>query len=76
MPWRRVAETLAKEASYRAGKEMGRGARNLSVMTAGSALRYNLFLTLILTAISLTTGLSVFSGRDAALFTMIVLFLV
>ncbi|MEM3692185.1 MAG: hypothetical protein QXS61_06860 [Candidatus Korarchaeum sp.] len=76
MSWRRVAETLAKEASYRAGKEMGRGARNLSVVTAGSALRYNLFIILILTAISLTTGLSAFSGRDAALFTMIVLFLV
>ncbi|MCS7103760.1 MAG: hypothetical protein NZ992_07785, partial [Candidatus Korarchaeum sp.] len=73
--WRKIAEVIAREANYRAGKEMG-GRRNLNLMTAGSALRYNLFLMLILTMISILTGLSALSGREEALFTIIVLFLV
>lgn len=76
MSWRRIAEILAKEAGYRAGKEMGGRRRNLSIMTAGSALRYNLFIMLILTFISLSVGLSAFSGREATLLIMVALFLV
>jgi len=72
--WKVIAEAIAREANYRAQREMSR--RNLSIMTAGSILRYNIFIILILSFISGMTGLASFEGREAALLVSIPLFIV
>jgi len=74
MSWKVIAEAIAKEASYRAQKEMSR--RNLTIMTAGGILKYNIFIILILSFISGLTGLASFGGRDAVLYAAIPLFII
>jgi hypothetical protein len=71
--WKVIAEAIAREANYRAQREMSR--RNLTIMTAGSILRFNIFIILILSSISGMMGLASLEGREAALLVSIPLFI-
>ena len=72
--WKIIAEAIAKEASYRAQREMEW--RDLTIMTAGGILRYNILVILILSFISGLTGLASLEGREAAVIVAIPLFMI
>ncbi len=73
MSWRRIAEVVAKEATYRSRKEAGRNLRFFR-MTGGSMLKYNAFLLAVFTFMSLGVGLSAFGGPEVAYPSLITLF--
>lgn len=78
MSWRRIAEILAREATFRAQREMSmsRGKSKLDIITSKNALRYNFFVISLLSLISILVGLASFEGKEAAVSVMLPLFLI
>lgn len=74
MAWRKVAEVVAREAAYRSAKERGRSLRFFR-LSKGSMVRYNIFLIVVFTFISVTVGLSAFAGEEMALTMLVMLFI-
>jgi len=73
LPWRRLAEIIGREANYRAGGREMEGRMSLSIFM--TALRYNLFLILFLSIVSVLVGLVALEGMEGALLAMVMLFL-
>ncbi len=73
MTWRRVAEVLAREATYRSRRKTGRSIRLLK-LTGGSMVKYNALLLVLFSLISLGTGFSALGGRDVAYANLVMLF--
>ncbi len=65
MAWKKLAEIIAREASYRSAKE--RGKRSFFRLSKGSMVRYNALLITIFTFLSVSMGFGAFAGRDLSI---------
>ncbi len=65
MAWKKLAEIIAREASYRSSKE--RGKRSFFRLTGGSLLKYNALLISIFTLLSVGMGFGALAGREVSI---------
>ncbi len=71
MVWKKLAEIIAREASYRSAKE--RGKRSFFRLTKGSMLKYNALLIVIFTFISVSMGFGAFAGKELSIIMLMML---
>ncbi len=71
MTWKKLAEVIAREASYRSAKE--RGKRSFFRLTGGSMLKYNALLIAIFTFLSVSMGFAAFAGRELSIVMLTIL---